>query len=138
MGNTVGERNNNPGNLVASPLFNWQGQTGQDSNGFCIFDTPENGIRALSITLQNYYNFHNLDTVQDIITRYAPPSANPTAAYIANVAAAMGVDPSAPLNMSDPATLTAMITAIINQENGGVVYDASDIAATVSASIGAA
>lgn len=52
--NALNYRNNNPGNL-RSPNGNssfWQGQTGVDGQGFAIFDSFANGMRALLMNLK--------------------------------------------------------------------------------------
>lgn len=124
---TRGLRNNNPGNIRYSAANNWQGQTGQDDAGFSIFDTAQNGIRALAVVLKNYQNKYGLNTVQDIISRWAPSSENDTAAYISDVADRMGVAPNAALNLNDDDTLTALVNAIIHHENGLNPYDVATV-----------
>lgn len=50
-----GIRNRNPGNIDYNPRNDWQGQIGKEPGGrFAIFDTPENGIRALGKLLIKY------------------------------------------------------------------------------------
>lgn len=78
-------RNNNPGNIIYS-VSEWQGLTGKDFKGFCIFDTPENGMRAALLLLLNYWRFHNCRNVTAIISRWCPPSGGDTKEYIRFVA----------------------------------------------------
>ena len=113
---TRGFRNNNPGNLRASASFTWQGQTGVDPQGFVIFNSMQNGVRALAITLKNYSAIHGLDTISGIIRRYAPDSENNTAAYISDVSSYMGISPDQPIDVS--AHLPRLIGAIVRHENG--------------------
>lgn len=114
-----GVRNNNPGNLRAFPSVKWQGQVGKDSAGFVIFDTPQNGMRALARDLLVSFG-SGRTTVRQIVKRYAPPSENDTAAYIQSVATWMGIGPDTPLQLSsDPAQLARMVRAIVRQEQGG-------------------
>lgn len=124
---TRGLRNNNPGNIRATAGTTWQGQTGVDSAGFCIFDTPADGVRALSRILTNYGSQDGLDTVTDIINRWAPPSENNTSAYIADVCNQTGFAAYDPLDMTDPGTITALTNAIIAHENGQNPYTAAII-----------
>lgn len=85
-----GIRNNNPGNLEYSKTNPWVGQTGDDGR-FAKFETPEHGIRALGRNLLSYQR-QGIDTVNDIINRWAPPSDNKnTDAYIQAVCAQLGV-----------------------------------------------
>lgn len=113
-----GIRNNNPGNLTGDDA--WQGKTGKDGD-YLKFDTPENGLRALSIDLRNQQDKHGLNTVQDIITKYAPSSENDTPAYIKDVAQRMGVSPSDTINLHDPETLHRMTDAVVRHENNNAM-----------------
>jgi hypothetical protein len=122
MPDTLGERNNNPGNIRPSAAYTWRGQTGVNA-GYVTFDTPENGIRAIAKDLTTKFN-RGLDTVRKIISVWAPPSENDTPAYIAAVARSLNVDPDAALNLDDPNTLQAFVEAIIHQENERVIYTA--------------
>lgn len=131
IGATRGERNNNPGNIRAAS-DTWQGQTGSDGT-FVTFATPQDGIRALAHLLRNYQVKYGLNTVRGLVGRYAPASENNTAAYVAAVAADMGVSPDQPLSLADAGTLDALVTAIIRHENGRVVYAAADIASGAAA-----
>ncbi|HWY24438.1 MAG TPA: hypothetical protein VNX47_05930 [Nevskia sp.] len=117
-----GLRNNNPGNLRYNPNIQWQGQIGQDAAGFALFDSPFHGLRALSLNLVNQQNQDGLGTVSQIITKFAPPSENDTASYIANVSASMGVGPNDMLNLNDPQVLQSLTSAVVTQENGSMPY----------------
>lgn len=121
-----GIRNHNPGNLRPSG-DRWQGQAGVDraggGPGFVRFETPAHGIRALAIDLSTKHG-RGLRSVRQIIGVYAPPSENDTAAYVANVARALGVDPDAPLDFSGP-QLEGMMAAVIQMENGQQPYPQS-------------
>jgi hypothetical protein len=128
---TRGLRNNNPGNIrySADPSQQWEGLANPpfDDKGFAVFVSSEYGIRAIAHTLNTYASKYGLTTVTDIITRWAPPTENDTAAYIAAVAGALSVDPAAPLDMSDPNTIDALIGAIITHEDGLDPYSAATI-----------
>lgn len=133
-GPTRGEINKNPGNLIYSPQNAWRGQLGlevmppgrRDVARFACFDTPQNGIRALAKLLLHYQS-EGLSTVRQIIDRYAPPVENNTRGYAGAVAAYLGIDETALVNLSDPATMEKMVRAIIREENGAIVYDDSVI-----------
>ena len=111
-----GIRNNNPGNIRASD-DDWQGKVGVDDAGFVIFDTPENGARALSKTLDTYSTKHGLNTVRGIIGRWAPESENDTAAYVDRVSKQIGVGPDDTLDLSGD-TKQKLMAQIIAHENG--------------------
>lgn len=113
---TRGLRNNNPGNIRYSPDNPWQGLASPPSDGtFCVFTSPTYGIRALAKLLNNYYA-EGAQTVTDIINRFAPPSENDTGAYVANVAARLGVAPTDVLDFNTQ--LPDLIKGIVVQENG--------------------
>ncbi|HCT9373657.1 TPA: hypothetical protein ACRR1L_002853 [Klebsiella quasipneumoniae] len=130
-----GVRNNNPGNLEASSSNPWVGQTGSDGR-FAKFETPEHGIRALGRNLISYQR-QGIDTVGEIINRWAPPSDNnDTAAYIKAVCAQLGVTANQPLDASNPDTLQALCAAIIKHENGTQPYSSDQLSTGVSAALG--
>lgn len=130
-----GIRNNNPGNLEFSKTNPWVGQTGDDGR-FAKFETPEHGIRALGRNLLSYQR-QGIDTVNDIINRWAPPDDNNnTSAYIEAVCAQLGVTPDQPLDASNPDTLKALCAAIIHHENGSQPYSDQQLSTGVSAAIG--
>ncbi|ENE2372981.1 hypothetical protein [Klebsiella aerogenes] len=130
-----GVRNNNPGNLEASSSNPWVGQTGSDGR-FAKFETPEHGIRALGRNLISYQR-QGIDTVGEIINRWAPPSDNnDTAAYIKSVCAQLGVKADQPLDASNPDTLQALCAAIIKHENGSQPYSNEQLSTGVSAALG--
>lgn len=129
-----GVRNNNPGNIDFNPRNAWQGQLGLEEGvskpRFARFDHPENGIRALGKLLINYrgkdgmpgVGGKGIDTVLETINRWAPSNENDTHAYAAAVAKRLGVKPTDPINIKDPATLRGMVLSIIIHENGGNPY----------------
>ncbi|ELY4103820.1 hypothetical protein [Cronobacter sakazakii] len=118
-----GIRNNNPGNLDrGSP---WQGLVNNPSEPrFCTFKDPVWGIRALAVTLITYYDKRrakdgsSIDTIREVIERWAPPNENDTAAYIREVAKAVGVTPDMVIDLHDYDTLRPLVEAIIRHENG--------------------
>lgn len=134
-GDARGIRNNNPGNLEYSKTNPWVGQTGDDGR-FAKFETPEHGIRALGRNLLSYQR-QGIDTVSDIINRWAPSSDNNnTDAYIQAVCAQLGVTPDQQLDASNPDTLKALCASIIQHENGSQPYSDQQLATGVSAAIG--
>ena len=118
-------RNNNPGNIRKSKDA-WQGKTGNDG-AFVTFDTPQNGVRALTKLLYNYQKKYNLNTITGIITRWAPPSENDTASYIALVASKTGIGADEEINLKANATLTKkFVKAIIQKEGSQAAVDYFD------------
>ncbi|EAA8821717.1 hypothetical protein AHT39_001916 [Salmonella enterica subsp. enterica serovar Isangi] len=130
-----GIRNNNPGNLEYSKSNPWVGQTGDDGR-FAKFETPEHGIRALGRNLMSYQR-QGIDTVSEIINRWAPPTDNnDTTAYIKAVCDQLGVSTDEPLDSSNPDTLKALCAAIIQHENGSQPYSDQQLTTGVSAALG--
>lgn len=124
----LGIRNNNPGNLVWLPAGRaWRGQIGRDGR-FGVYDTAANGVRAIGQQLLKYAR-GGVDTVQGLISLWAPAHENPTDAYVHNVAQALGVRPTDRIDVR--AHLPDLATAIIRQENGRQPYPAADVAAWV-------
>ena len=114
-----GIRNNNPGNIRRGA--NWQGlkKDGKSQDpSFCVFTTPVAGIRALAKVLINYKKIHGLNTVRQIISRYAPPNENQTTAYVQSVAKQLGVYPDTIIDIEERGVLTVFIKAVIRMENG--------------------
>lgn len=146
--NVRGIRNNNPGNVE---FYNQPGASIESKGGrFARFSTPEQGINAMSKQLDLYYTGKSrnvtkpINTIQDIISTWAPPKNNKgqvennTAVYIANVAKSMGVSPTAKLNLGDPNTKAALMSAMITQENGGNPYTREQYIAGITGKSGTA
>ena len=104
---TLGERNNNPGNLRPVGA----------STGFQQFQTPEAGLAAIDQNLQAYGK-RGINTIEGVISRWAPSSENNTAAYVSSVAKRLGIDPKQPISLSNPYVRQALGTAIMLHENG--------------------
>lgn len=114
---TRGMRNNNPGNLRSG-----YGQVGTDSGGYAVFPTREAGYNAAARQLVGYHNA-GLDTINAIVSKWAPASENDTQAYIASVVESMnrkGFDVGAfsRLNLRDSGLLKALLDSMINHEVG--------------------
>ncbi|WP_299795901.1 hypothetical protein [Ramlibacter sp.] len=132
-----GIRNNNPGNIVKTDRP-WQGEMLGNDPRYSSFDTPEAGIRALAKTLTTYGEKYGLNTVQSIIARWAPASENDTGAYVNAVAGQLGVGPTQPLDLKNPATMSGLVQAIVKHENGTQPYSDEQIAHGIGAAGNAA
>ena len=90
---TRGIRNNNPLNIRKVPGTHWQGEVlplrgsgeGAGDKKFVQFKSIEWGIRAACCILKTYQRKYQATCVEDIITRWAPPSENATSEYIRTV-----------------------------------------------------
>jgi len=120
-----GIRTNNPGNMRWDGKSAWVGMTGNAGN-YLSFDTPHNGIRAMARDLKNKAA-RGVDTVREVITAWAPPFENNTAAYIASVSDYCRCGPdSIPDRM-------LLVKAIIRHENGQQPYTDAQIIAGINA-----
>ncbi|UPT52957.1 capsid protein [Hafnia phage yong3] len=139
-----GIRNHNPGNIRWQD--EWQGlvkQSDRTDRSFCQFTEPKYGIRALAKVILNYTkrkgmpNVGNerIDTVREIISRWAPPNENDTELYIQQVAKAVGVAPNDPISVYDRDVLTKLVKAIIKHENGQQPYTDELISKAISLAI---
>lgn len=124
-----GIRNNNPGNIRFDGT-KWRGLRGSDG-AFCIFETPDQGIRAMAKIIGTYARKGVL-SIEGIITRWAPPNENNTEAYIASVCSAMRRDRMHIVLLDDYPDL---ITAIIHHENGQQPYSREQIVSGIAAAL---
>ena len=114
---TRGLRNNNPGNLVTSDvIYDGEIRPSQD-RVFRQFKTMAYGYRAMFMLMGNYLK-REIDTIEKIITTYAPPHENPTEAYISQVSRATGIPRNRQLKSSDGADFIKIVSAISHVENG--------------------
>lgn len=120
---TKGVRLNNPGNIERG-RDSWQGMsTLQDDPRFIRFDKPVYGLRAIMKIVLNYSHSYGLNTVREIIDRWAPPEENDTASYIVDCAKRLGISPDDDLNVEDDATLIRLTKSIVHHENGNAPED---------------
>lgn len=132
---TRGEANSNPFNLEFGGII-WEGMADPPSDGtFCKFTADAWGLRAGFRDLYEAWLHDGLTTIEKLITHYAPPNENDTAAYIAAVSSAMNIDPATGLNLADAGQLLALGTSIITHENGECIYTASQLSEAVSAAL---
>lgn len=114
-----GIRNNNPGNIELGAK--WQGlklEMERIDGRFAEFKDPTWGIRALATILITYQDKYHIQSITDIISRWAPNNENDTKAYIANVARMTGFGSMQKLDLHRYEALQPLVEAIIRQENG--------------------
>ena len=112
-------RNLNPGNI------NFAGQKGATKNGrFAKFETVEAGVAQMYKQLAKYER-EGLNTIEKIISRWAPESENgsETEAYIREVSKRMGIDRNAQISMANPSQAASLISAMAKQESGWTLTD---------------
>lgn len=113
-----GLRNNNPGNIRRGG-FRYKGEkaTSEDAE-FRQFESMEWGYRAMFVLLYTYAVKYDCSTLRQMIERYAPPSENHTENYIRRVAYATHLSPEEIIFTKDGATMTAVVAAMSEVENG--------------------
>lgn len=123
-----GIRNNNPGNIEYNEGTKWKGLAAPPSDGrFCIFRKPKYGIRALAMLIENYQDFHGIDTIEDLVNRWAPSHENDSEGYAEFVADRTGFGLNEVLDFQDYRDVEPVLKAIIRFENGEQPYSQSTI-----------
>ena len=113
-----GLRNNNPGNIRLGS-FRYKGEKSKSSDAaFRQFESIEWGYRAMFVLLHTYATKRGCHTLRQMINRYAPPTENFTEGYIRRVVYATHLSPDEPISTTDGATMTAIVAAMSEVENG--------------------
>jgi hypothetical protein len=110
-----GLRNNNPLNIRHNADV-FQGEIKGKDKSFKTFETIQYGYRAAFVTFATYLS-KGYNTVEKIITRWAPPSENNTAGYIAKVERWSGVLRDKELTAADGADFILIVSAMSLVEN---------------------
>jgi hypothetical protein len=136
---TRGIKLNNPGNIeIGAP---WQGLMPRSEMNayqlaekrFCVFRTPPDGIRAMAVVLNTYQDKRTakdgsrIDTVREIIERWAPSVENDTGSYASHIRSLLGVMPGTVINVHDYYTAKPLVEGIILHENGVQPYTDAQI-----------
>lgn len=115
-----GLRNNNPLNIRISSS-QWVGKVEYNTDGsFEQFISLTMGIRA-AIKLVCRYIRDGQCTVEDIITRWAPPSENNTMMYIDRVCRIADLSPRQDVNPKCRNAICRLLWAMTQVENGQTV-----------------
>lgn len=118
-----GIRNCNPLNIRIGNT--WLGEVNNpDDNQFEQFVSMEYGIRAAFLILRRYIRRYKLNTVELIVSRWAPDNENNTQAYIKNVCSSMKIEPSTPIQYEDKKTMCALVSAMAKVECGQAIDQA--------------
>lgn len=117
-----GIRNNNPLNIRKGNK--WKGERpDQTDKAFEEFTSMEYGIRAGFIILRKYITGYNgltqkFNTIEKIITRWAPAVENNTAAYISQVSKMTGIPATLKISFAQRSFMVAIVDAMIYVECG--------------------
>lgn len=123
-----GIRNNNPLNIRIGNT--WLGEvTDPTDNEFEQFVHVCYGLRAGFILLKRYINRYKLNTIEKIISRWAPHNENNTRAYINQIAKSMNIAPDTPLLYEDKNRMCALVYEMVYVENGQHIQMSEIVAA---------
>ena len=111
-----GLRNNNPLNIRHN-AEHFQGEIKGKDKSFKAFSTMPYGYRAAFVTLATYLS-RGCNTIEKIITKWAPPAENDTEGYIAKVEKWSGVTRTKELTDADGADYILIVAAMSFVENG--------------------
>lgn len=117
-----GIRNNNPLNIRKGS--NWKGERPvQKDRAFEEFQSMQYGVRAGFIILRKYMSGYNgltekFNTIEKMISRWAPKSENNTQAYIERVVQLTGIPSRQRLSFSNRNYMVAIVDAMIRVECG--------------------
>lgn len=122
-----GVRNNNPGNIRISPTA-WRGKIRGDDKEFETFEHPVYGIRAMARILMGYQYRHGLNTIYQMIRRWAPAEDNnDVGAYATAVARGCGVTPDTEYPLDNDKSFGLLIYNMIRVEVGSTPYSFATI-----------
>lgn len=76
------------------------------------------GVRAAFMILRNYIERHKLNTIEKIISRWAPSNENNTAVYIKTVSALSGIKPNEAIFYENSPQMVQLFLAMCYVENG--------------------
>lgn len=111
-----GLRNNNPLNIRHSADV-FRGEVKGADRAFKTFSYMPYGYRAAFVILGTYLS-RGWNTIERIISRWAPPSENNTEGYIRSVERLSGVSRNRVLTATDGAMYIQIVVAMCLVENG--------------------
>ena len=119
-----GVRNCNPGNIRMPPKkledkdkFIGELRPSRDKS-FRTFVNMAYGYRAMHYLLRRYKNSYQLNTLEQMISRWAPPTENQTDAYIDFVAKRSGIGRDQIVDVSNMTVMCRIVEAMAKMENG--------------------
>ena len=113
-----GIANCNPGNIRRS-RGRYKGESHPSTDeSFKQFEAMEWGYRAMFILLDTYRVRYGLQSLREMITRYAPPSENHTALYLDAVCEMTGIRPDERIDTRSRRVMVPIVAAMSRIENG--------------------
>ena len=117
-----GIRNNNPLNIRVGN--HWLGEVEHPTDkDFEQFVCIHYGLRAAFVLLRRYIERYGLDTIPDIISRWAPSSENNTSAYIEKVIRLSGIAADEKISFDGRAQMKRLVYAMAIVECGEAISE---------------
>ena len=113
-----GLRNCNPGNIRKNNIVYAGEIVPSKDESFKQFTTMAYGYRAMFVLLYTYQHRYGLDTIEKMITRYAPANENHTEAYIDAVAERSGVSSHGRITATNGDVMIPIVAAMARVEIG--------------------
>lgn len=113
-----GLRNNNPGNIRLNGIT-YEGEiVPSRDKSFKQFKAISYGYRAMFVVLHAYARKYGINTIEGMISRYAPASENHTQKYIDAVSEWSGVSATSHLTSTNADVMIPIVAAMSRVENG--------------------
>lgn len=112
-----GLRNNNPGNIRLSNT-RYLGEVDSTDSAFKQFKSMAYGYRAMFVLLHTYQRKHHLNTIAEMISRYAPAVENHTEKYIQAVSDWSSVPATSRITATNGDIMVPIVAAMSRVENG--------------------
>lgn len=120
MNSPRGLRNNNPLNIKKGDIWQGMSKTGNDPV-FVQFDSIEYGYRAAFIILAKYIRKYKLNTIHQIVDRWAPDGEPYQSNYKKRVSDLMCQGVHIPIYFDDARQMISLVQAMAAVENGCIV-----------------
>lgn len=115
-----GIRNNNPLNIRIGNV--WLGEVKENTDGeFEQFTSMLYGLRAAIVLLRRYICHYHLNSIAQIVSRWAPRSENYTSQYIKFVSKRVEIDDDAKIDFTDKITICKLVEAMAYYECGTLI-----------------
>lgn len=115
-----GIRNNNPLNIRIGNV--WVGEVKENTDGeFEQFTSMIYGLRAAIVLLRRYICHYHLNSIAQIVSRWAPSSENNTRLYINFVSERLGIANDVRIDFYDKGTICRLVEAMAYYECGSSI-----------------
>ena len=115
-----GIRNNNPLNIRIGNV--WLGEVKENTDGeFEQFTSMIYGLRAAIVLLRRYICHYHLNSIAQIVSRWAPSSENNTRLYINFVSERLGIANDVQIDIYDKVTICRLVEAMAYYECGSSI-----------------